>query len=293
MTESASHVSPATLELLGLPSHQRIRAIRSERWVSHPRVPKAIQVLEQILDHPRTTRMPSIAIFGDSGMGKTMLMRKFCTDHPPGVDADTGQHRTPVLALQMTIRPGERRFYGQILDAFQAPHNPGARIVDVERSALHLLRNANIQVVVIDEVHNILAGSHREQRTMLNMLKYISNDLSASLVCFGVMEAREALQGDAQLARRFDFLTMPRWSADDTFEELVRAILRNQPLREKSVLTAKALRHIFLSADGVTARIFRMMNTLAIAAVEGGVEKITDEAVLAWTPMISGEGAFV
>jgi hypothetical protein len=108
-----------------------------------------------------------------------------------------------------------------------------------------------------------------------------------------VMEAREALQGDAQLARRFDFLTMPRWSADDTFEELVRAILRNQPLREKSVLTAKALRHIFLSADGVTARIFRMMNTLAIAAVEGGVEKITDEAVLAWTPMISGEGAFV
>jgi hypothetical protein len=86
---------------------------------------------------------------------------------------------------------------------------------------------------------------------------------------------------------------MPRWSAADTFEELVRAILRNQPLREKSVLTAKALRHIFLSADGVTARIFRMMNTLAIAAVEDGVEKITDEAVLAWTPMISGEGAFV
>jgi GTPase SAR1 family protein len=27
--------------------------------------------------------MPSIAIFGDSGMGKTMLMQKFCTDHPP------------------------------------------------------------------------------------------------------------------------------------------------------------------------------------------------------------------
>src|ERR1700733_13304912 len=52
MTESASHVSPATLELLGLPSHQRIRAIRSERWVSHPRVQKAIQLLEQILDHP-------------------------------------------------------------------------------------------------------------------------------------------------------------------------------------------------------------------------------------------------
>ncbi len=105
MTEGASHVSPATLELLDLPAHQRIRAIRSERWVSYPRVQKAIQLLEQILDHPRMTRIPSIAIFGDSGMGKTMLMQKFCADHPPGVDADAGQHRTPVLALQMTIRP--------------------------------------------------------------------------------------------------------------------------------------------------------------------------------------------
>ena len=39
---------------------------------------------------------------------------------------------------------------------------------------------------------------------MLNMLRLISNDLEASLVCFGVMEAREAIQGDVHLARRFD-----------------------------------------------------------------------------------------
>jgi hypothetical protein len=108
-----------------------------------------------------------------------------------------------------------------------------------------------------------------------------------------VVEAREAIQGDVQLARRFDVLMMPRWSADETFEELVRAILRNQPMREKSVLTAKALRHIFVATDGITARIFRMMNALAIAAIESGLERITDEAVLSWTPLISGEAAFV
>jgi hypothetical protein len=128
---------------------------------------------------------------------------------------------------------------------------------------------------------------------MLNMLRFISNDLKASLVCFGVMEAREAIQGDVQLARRFDVLTMPRWAADESFEELIRAILRNQPMREKSVLTAKSLRHIFVTTDGVTARIFRMMNALAIAAIEGGLERITDEAVLAWRPLINGEAAFV
>jgi hypothetical protein len=192
----------------------------------------------------------------------------------------------------MTSRPGERRFYAQILDALGAPHNPGARIVDAERAALNLLRAAQIQILVIDEVHNIFSGSYREQRTMLNMLRFISNDLKASLVCFGVMEAREAIQGDVQLARRFDVLTMPRWSADEPFEELIRAILRNQPMREKSILTAKALRHIFVTTDGVTARVFRMMNALAIAAIESGLERITDDAVLAWRPLVNGETAF-
>ena len=155
------------------------------------------------------------------------------------------------------------------------------------------LRAAQIQILVIGEVQDILSGSYREQRTMLNMLRFISNDLRASLVCFGVIEAREAIQGDVQLARRFDVLTMPRWSADETFEELVRAILRNQPMRERGVLTAKALRHIFVTTDGITAQIFRMMNALAIAAIESGLERITDEAVLAWTPLINGEAAFV
>ena len=203
-------------------------------------------------------------------MGKTMLMQKFCADHPSIVDAETERHQTPVLALQMTSRPGERRFYAQILDAlWSAPHNPGARVVDAERSALNLLRVAQIQILVIDEVHNILSGSYREQRTMLNMLRFISNDLKASLVCFGVMEAREAIQGDVQqLARRFDVLTMPLAGLLPTkvSRRLIRAILRNQPMREKSVLTAKSLRHIFVTTDGVTARIFRMMNALAIAA---------------------------
>ncbi len=86
---------------------------------------------------------------------------------------------------------------------------------------------------------------------------------------------------------------MPRWAADETFEELICAILRNQPMCERSVLTAKALRHIFVTTDGVTARIFRMMNALAIAAMESGLERVTDDAVLAWTPLINGEAAFV
>nr|WP_280114078.1 TniB family NTP-binding protein [Rhizobium sp. YS-1r] len=33
------------------------------------------------------------------------------------------------------------------------------------------------QVLLIDEVHNILAGSYREQRIVLNTLRFLSNRL--------------------------------------------------------------------------------------------------------------------
>ena len=33
------------------------------------------------------------AIFGDSGMGKTMLMQRFCDDHPPLLDQRKGIER--------------------------------------------------------------------------------------------------------------------------------------------------------------------------------------------------------
>jgi len=100
-----------------------------------------------------------------------------------------------------------------------------------------------VQVLVIDEVHNILAGTYREQRIVLNTLRFLSNRLRISLVCFGVNEAREAISGDVQLARRFEQFTLSRWAANEQFESLAVSILRNTPLRQPSVLSANHRGH--------------------------------------------------
>ena len=55
--------------------------------------------------------MPSLAIYGDSGMGKTMLMKKFCEDHPPLVDPRKGIERQQVLSIQLAGKPGERQLF--------------------------------------------------------------------------------------------------------------------------------------------------------------------------------------
>jgi hypothetical protein len=292
MTTDLTHLTaPATL-LLSESNPNRMRAVLAERWVHYPRAGQVLQVLNRLLDHPRTTRMPSIAIYGDSGMGKTMIMEKFRREHPPLFDGEAGVERTTVLALQMAGKPGERRLYAQILTALGAPQNPRAGVVDLEQVALRLMRAVDVQVLVLDEVHNILAGTFREQRIVLNTLRYLSNELKVSLVCFGVNEAREAISGDVQLARRFEEFPLPRWSAEEGFEQLVLAIIRNLPLRQPTVLSARAVRKILQVTDGITSKVFRMLNDLAIEAIETGTERLTDEAVERWRPMISHEIAF-
>ena len=84
-------------------------------------------------------------------------------------------NRNKVLGVELSGRPTERRLYSQILAAVDAPHSPRASIVDVERGALNILRDIGVQILVIDEIHNILAGSWREQRIVAQNATIVTN----------------------------------------------------------------------------------------------------------------------
>jgi GTPase SAR1 family protein len=292
MNDKITHLTPAATSLLAESDERRIRAIRSRRWVLYPRAKQALDRLTKLLDHPRGTRMPSIAIYGDSGMGKTMIMKRFRDEHPPRFDPVSGALKTPVLAMEMTSRPGERRFYSELLTLLGAPQRSRADIAQMEQATLRIMGAIGVQVLVIDEVHNILAGSYKEQRIVLNTLRFLSNRLQISLVCFGVNEAREAISGDVQLARRFEQFTLSRWAANEQFEILVASILRNTPLRHPSVLAPKSLRRMLQITEGITSSIFLMVNNLAVEAVEHGYERITDDAIESWQPEFDVDAAF-
>jgi hypothetical protein len=229
--------------------------------------------------------MPSIAIYADSGMGKTMLMERFRRAHPVIYNREERRLISPVLALQMASHATERRFYGHILQTIGVPFVPRASVLELEIQTLRNLRRMEVKLLMLDEVHNVLAGSAKEQRILLNTLRFISNELQISLVCLGIADAREAIGGDVQLMRRFEKLTLPRWQGDEEFEHLVATILRHLPLKLASQISARALRQVLQATDGVTARVFGMFNDLAIAAIHAGTEHIDDTSIEAWHPI--------
>ncbi|KVF66413.1 hypothetical protein WJ17_17915 [Burkholderia vietnamiensis] len=64
----------------------------------------------------------------------------------------------------------------------------------LERLAREILRRMSPRMLVVDEVHHLLAGSYREQRASLNLLKFLANDLQISMVLVGSVFATAGVE---------------------------------------------------------------------------------------------------
>jgi hypothetical protein len=226
-----------------------------------------------------------------TGIGKTMIARNLSRRYAPEYDPMADVTHTPLLLLQAPPAPDERRFYLHILAAVGAPATAIAvrsqNVASLEVRVIALLRDLGLRMIMIDEVHNLLAGTHREQRRFLNVLRYLSNELEVSLVCFGVSEAVDAIRGDVQLARRLDEHHLPNWRDDSKFSNMIQTLIAAMPLEKKSNRKVKSLRQILALTGGVTSRVFSLVKDLAIDAIRTGEECITDEAVANWSPLWS------
>lgn len=272
------HLHESVRPTAALPAERRIAHLRQDRWVDHPIALQAIQRLEVLLATPRRTRMPCLLIYGDSGMGKTMLLEKFRRAHRPYFVPQRGIEHIDVLSVQMPPVPSQSRFYGQILQALGAPFRPGDRLFAVETVAMGLLREIRPKLIVVDEVHHLLAGSAREQRAALNLLKYLANELQCSIVALGTQDARTAMQSDPQISSRFRPLEIPRWRDGEPLLRFLLAFERLMPLREPSKLAERSMARTVLDrSGGITGNMTEILVQAAELALERNREHIDIE----------------
>jgi Cdc6-like AAA superfamily ATPase len=265
------------------PAPERIAHLRQDRWVDHPIAVQALRRLEGLLSTPRRTRMPCLLIYGDSGMGKTMILQKFRRTHRPVFEPQRGVQRIDVLAVQMPPIPLQSRFYGQVLRALGAPYSPSDRLFAIETVALGLLREIQPKMIVVDEVHHLLAGSAREQRGALNLLKFLANELQCSMVALGTSDAQTAMQTDAQVHSRFRPLELPRWCEGEALWRFLKAFEQLLPLREPSYLAERGMaREILHRGEGITGNMTELIvqaAELALATDHEHIDRVQLDSV--------------
>jgi type II secretory pathway predicted ATPase ExeA len=222
--------------------------------------------------------MPNLLLVGDANNGKTMLIRRFVELHP-AERGDLGSKRR-VLLIQAPPVPDERRLYFSILDALHAPYSPSGVTASKMTQAITVLRKVGVRMLIIDEIHHLMAGHLGKQRQFLNVLKYLSNELRISLVGVGIRDALRAIQTDRQLASRFDPVGLPHWTLDREFRMLLMSFEQVLPLRNPSNLAGKEMATaLFAMSEGTVGELANLLCVAAAAAIRTGRERI-DEAVL-------------
>lgn len=264
-----THLNESTAKFLELSKAERIEKILSPRWIGYPRAQEVLAKLEDMLSFPQTHRMPNMLIVGETNNGKTMLINRFKRKYP-AIDNPKGEGvSVPVLLIQAPPVPDEGRFYNTILEALFAAYKPNDRVDKKQFQAIKLLRYVGLRMLIIDEIHHILAGNMNKQRAFLNVLKYLGNELQIPIVGVGTKDAFRAIQSDPQLANRFEPALLPIWKMDETFLRLLMSFERMLPLKETSRLHDVTLAtKIYSMSEGHLGEISKLLNQVAVRAVE-------------------------
>lgn len=281
-----SHLGEKAREALALSDEERIQRVWRDRWIGYPRATQAIADLEALLAHPRGNRMPCKLIVGESNNGKTMIAKQFIKLHPASENAGGDGISAPVLLVNAPPAPDENRFYSNILDAVFAPYKssdgPGKKFSQVVRT----LGNIGTRVLVVDDIHDILAGHLTKQQQMLNAVRLVSKELEMSIVATGIKTAVRAIQSDIQLRNRFEPIPLPKWQMDDEYLRLLASFERMLPLKRSSNLTETSLAARILGmGEGILGEIATVLRKAAEHGVRSGSERIDAKALdkIGWT----------
>lgn len=275
-----SHLHQSARAVALLPDEQRLRRVRADRWIGYTGATDALRRLESLLAGPVKQRMPNLLIVGPTNNGKSMLVEKFRRLHPPNPGSrDLRLPPLPVVVMQMPAEPSPTRFYTALLTAADTPDRPGSptrpRVAEMERTASWWLSGMGTRMLIIDELHNVLAGNAPRRREFLNLLRFLGNQLRICVVGVGTHEAYLAIRSDDQLENRFEPLILPRWTPDEQTCSLLASFAASFPLRRPSPIGTPEMAGYLLSrTEGTIGELTQLLTAAATVAIASGEEAI-------------------
>jgi hypothetical protein len=281
------HLNKDGKALINASDQERIRSIRAGTWLGYERAKEILARMEDLLEYPRITRMPNMLLVAPSFNGKTSILEYFLDQHLPDLDPEREVTIYPVVRVESPDSPDVSGFYYRILDALMAPYKPSASINEKNSQIKVLFRQLSVKMLLVDEIHHLIAGSLNRQRNFRNALKSLGNETKVAIVAAGTEDAYNAFNTDPQMTSRFTPEELPLWQPDNEFGQLLHSLERRTPLRKPSNLIDPGMMlEIHSRSEGTLGDMCDLFKELAVSAIRNKTEQITLESIrsLRWVP---------
>lgn len=248
---------------------ERLRAIRREGWVSYDAGEQVLAHLGILFDSPESHRPECAALIGDANAGKTTLALRFTAEKQRALGGTA-----PVLFVECPPRADIGAFYTNAFRALKAPSPVTASSERKRIQFLDLMRRHGARMLIIDEIHNILVGSHESKMHFMVSLKSLSNELRIPIIAIGTRDALAAMHVDDQLSSRFPVMELPCWACSREYGVFVLSLIDAMGLRKKTEMNEALGRRIHLMSGGLTGGTVKLVTRLSEIAIVSGREQI-------------------
>jgi len=259
-----------------LSDRDRAKLVLEDRWVPYPAGKAIEEELKFTLDHPRGNRPIGMAIIGHGFNGKSQLLNQFISKNQ--IERFNDRLNVRLLNIEAPPTPSIPLLYTRLLSRIGDPEaeNGGGKI-KLERLII-LLKRLDVELLIVDEIHDVLAGSPSKQVEFLNTLKDLSNSLKAPVIVSGTSAVENVVGTSFEVNSRYPIYRLPLWAPDKELAEFLVRLEATLPLKNASEIW-KMTEDVCQISGGVIGNIVNIINRAAYDAIISGEEKITLKAL--------------
>lgn len=232
-------------------------------WIDFDEARNAVETIVEVAHDDPEERPTCIVLTGQSGMGKTSILReaqrRLIVDFPEPSGGSEARYQ-PVLRTVIPSSPTSLKINLALLWKQGWPIRSSThRTADLK--VVDLLAAQGTRLVAIDNVHVILTASGVARRDTLDAFRFLMSAGNVPMVVAGLDVARQIFADDVELAFRSIMLSLPLWQPGEPSQRLIRALARGMKLVEPEHLAEPDFaERLWRESSGVTGNFKRILH---------------------------------
>lgn len=277
---SNGRLHPSAQAILFASTQRRLEFLDVPFWLSYPAASAILIRMDRILSRPRVGRPEGLLIVGDPNNGKTHLLDYFLRRNPIVMSGGETAMHIPVVYIQAPVGAGRKDLFQSLCQAIHIPELARGSVDRIRLRVVQALREADVKMIIIDELHHLIAGGEMRKRIIIDDLKALSNELKIALVGAGTTRALQAVRLDDQYISRMPPVGLTPWEHGKAYLGLLKALETRLPLREPSVLTDRNLSElIFAHSKKTIGHTVTLILDATRLALREGHEKLNEDLI--------------
>jgi adenylate kinase family enzyme len=237
-----------------------------------PQVRRVLEKIDDLYRSPKRLEPKNLLILGESGVGKSRLLKRVREQHPP-VDRGTFTE-IPVLYVVVPAKSSIDNLAGAMLRAMGSLYWNKGKTADLTVQLETLIKECQVKLIIIDEVNRLVdKGGVKTHHLLAEWIKELSDAVKVPMVLAGIPRAARLLDTNDQLRSRFrQVVNLRPFSArTETDMDLTRRVMRTFEGRLKEIPCTRlddstTTSAIIFATDGRLRDIHNLLECAVISA---------------------------